>query len=444
MTSLSSPSSGHDHAPTAPVTAMTSTIRLGAILGVALLAAIVVWMTTTMISGAVIAQGQAVVRGKPKVVQSLDGGIVAEILVENGDTVRAGDVLMRLDPTLLEINLDMYRSRLAEIIARQSRLEAEYVDADTIAFTPPPPQLQPAAMEQHVTGQREIFEARSEVLAGRKEQLRERILQFRNQITGVEGRIKATEDQLEFVATELTRVRELNRQGLARESQMLELQGNEAQLLGQLSEAQAELARIENSIRDTELEILQADRQFREEVVTELREVTAQREELTLQIVTIEKQLERIEVLAPADGIVHEMQVSTVGGVVTPEATILEVVPILEGVDFEVRVEPRSIDQVFVGQRAKLVFPAFNLRTVPDVVGSVATVSPSSITDEATGQTYYRVGLTVPDEQLALLGDAEIIPGMPIEAFLQTGERSVYDYLTRPLSDQIRRAFRDE
>lgn len=429
----------------APVlkTSLAAPARLGALASVALLVAAVWWMTATMISGAIIAPGQAVVRGKPKVVQSLDGGVVAEILAKDGDVVAAGQTLLRLDPTLLQINLDVFRNRLAELVARQARLEAEYTGAGEIAFPVAPPHLAGIDSARHQAGQREIFAARAEVLAGRKEQLGERIAQFENQITGVEGRIAAIEDQLAFVGAELENMRALNERGLARESQLLDLQGSEAELFGRLSEAQAELARIRNSIRDTELEILQADRQFKEEVVTELRAVTAEREELVLEIVSVEKQLERIEILAPADGVVHEMQVATVGGVVPPEATILEIVPTGAGVDYELRVEPRAIDQVFVGQRARVVFPGFDMRTAPEIFGTVSAISPTSIENPATGQSYYRVGLTVPPEQLALLGDVEMIPGMPVEAFLQTGERSVLAYLVKPLNDQIARAFRE-
>ncbi|HEX9857365.1 MAG TPA: HlyD family type I secretion periplasmic adaptor subunit, partial [Paracoccaceae bacterium] len=399
---------------------------------------------TTMISGAIIASGQAVVRGKPKIVQSLDGGVVAEIFVKDGDVVKTGDTLLKLDPTLLLINLDIYRNRLAETFARESRLEAEYLGLQQIEQRAAPLQLSDVTLDRHHIGQQEIFQARADVMAGRKEQLEERILQFGNQIDGVEGLITSARDQLAYVERELASLRVLNQKGLARESQLLDLQRTQADLLGQMAERQSELARIRNSIRDTELEILQSERQFKEDVVTELRKTTTEREELVLQIVTVEKQLERIDVLAPADGIVHEMTVSTVGGVVAPEATIVQIVPLSEGVEFEVRVDPKSIDQIFVGQSAKVVFPAFDMRSKPEIFGSLANVPPSSVTDPATGQSYYRVGLSVPPEQLALLGNVELIPGMPVEAFLQTGERSVMSYLTKPLLNQLQRAFRDD
>ena len=424
-------------------TSFAATTRVGIFASLALLIIGFVWMQSTMIAGAVIASGQAVVRGKPKMVQSLDGGIVSEIFVEDGDVVRAGDVLLKLDPTLLKINLDIYRNRLAEVAARESRLEAEYTEEASITRQPVPVQLDGLLIERHYVGQQAVFQARREVLAGKKEQLDERILQLGNQIDGVNGQISAVRDQLEYVKRELDSLQALNKEGLARESQVLELQRTQSSLLGQMSQLQSELARIKNSIRDTELEILQSARTFKEEVVTELREATATREELILDITTVEKQLERVDILAPTDGIIHEMQVYTVGGVVPPEATIVQIIPQSDGVEFELRIDPKTIDQIFVGQKAKVSFPAFDMRTIPEIFGTLSEVPPSTVTDPTTGQSYYRVGLSVPPEGLALLGNVDLIPGMPIEAFLETGERSVLSYLTKPLMDQLSRAFRE-
>ena len=424
-------------------TSLAATARIGVMASLALLVIGFIWMQSTMIAGAVIASGQAVVSGKPKVVQSLDGGVVAEIFVEDGDVVRAGDVLIKLDATLLLINQDIYRNRLAEVTAREGRLQAEYLGEASITHLPIPPQLEGVGLEGHYTGQQAVFQARRDVLEGLKEQLDERILQFGNQTDGVEGQITSVREQVQYVEQELKSLQALNKEGLARESQVLELQRTQSGLLGQLSQLQSELARIKNSIRDTELEISQSDRTFKEEVVTELREATATRDELILEIITVEKQLERIDIMAPADGIIHEMQVSTVGGVVAPEATIVQIIPQAEGVEFELRIDPKAIDQIFIGQKAKVSFPAFDMRTIPEIFGTLSDVPPSSVTDPTTGQSYYRVGLSVPPEQLAQLGNVDLIPGMPIEAFLETGERSVLSYLTKPLMDQLSRAFRE-
>jgi HlyD family secretion protein len=424
-------------------TSLTTTTRVGVIASLALLVIAVVWMKSTMISGAVIASGQAVVSGKPKMLQSLDGGVVEEIFVKDGDVVDAGKVLLKLDPTLLLINRDIYRNRLAEVTARESRLEAEYLGELEITRRPPPLELDEKALDRHYVGQESVFLARQDVLRGKKEQLSERIQQFENQIKGVEGQITSTTDQLVFAEKQLETLVALSKDGLARESEVLNLQREKSGLLGQLSQQQSELARIRNSVRDTELEVLQADRQFKEEVVTELREAVTAREELILQIITVEKQLERVEIIAPTAGIVHELQVFTVGGVVPPEQVIVQIIPQGDEVEFELRVDPKSIDQIYVGQKAKVSFPAFDMRTVPEIFGTLAEVPPSSVTDQRTGQSYYRVRLTVPPKDLALLGDVELIPGMPIEAFLETGERSVLSYLTKPLMDQLTRAFRE-
>lgn len=418
--------------------------RVGILAGLVLLILCFGWAYTTPISGAVIASGSAVVRGNPKVVQSLDGGIVDEIWVSDGDMVAAGDVLLRLDPTLLRINLEMYRNRLAETRAEISRLQAEQLNSNALVFDYDTEFLEGLPLVMINAGQKEIFDARREVMKGRKEQLREKIAQFSNQISGVKGLIAAKQDQLTFIEQELTDVSALHAEGLAREGQVLELQRSRSQLLGEISGHQSEMARIYNSIRDTELEILQSDRQFKEQVVTDLRKAMMEGEELVLQIVTARKQLERIVISAPVDGIVHEMQVFNAGGVVPPGETILQIIPVSEGVDYEIKVDPNAIDQVTQGQRAKVVFTTFNARTAPEVFGTVSNISPSSVHDAATGQSFYRVTLAISPEELAKLKGHEILPGMPIEAFLQTGDRTVLNYLTRPLSDQLRRAFRDD
>ena len=425
-------------------TDMSRTGRIGILAGLVLMMSVIAWAYITPISGAVIASGSAVVRGKPKMIQSLDGGIIDDIRVSDGDLVRAGDLLLRLDPTLLRINLEMYRNRLAEARAKITRLRAEQLNSKMLVFDYDTEFLEGLPLEVINAGQKEIFKARIEVMKGRKEQLRAKIVQFYNQISGVEGLTQAKRDQLAFVEQELGDVSALHAEGLAREGQVLELQRSRSGLLGEISEHQSELARIRNSVRDTKLEILQSDRQFKEEVVTDLGEAVTQGEELLLQIVTARKQLERIDIVSPVDGIVHEMQVFNAGGVVPPGETILQIIPVSEGVDFEVRVAPDAIDQVAQGQRAKVVFSAFSTRTAPEIFGTVSGISPSSVTDPSTGQSFYRVTLAIPPEQLALLDGHEILPGMPIEAFLQTGERTALSYLTRPLTDQIRRAFRDD
>ncbi|MFK7945784.1 MAG: HlyD family type I secretion periplasmic adaptor subunit, partial [Paracoccaceae bacterium] len=367
-----------------------------------------------------------------------------EILTQDGELVRAGQALVRLDPTLLRANLDIYRNRLADAMSKRERLEAEQRGLDTLVFKDTSDLVGEAELQRRRAGQMELFESRSAVLKGRREQLTEKVAQYRNQITGVDGLISSKKDQLGFIDRELSSMKTLSDKGLARESQVLALQRSRADLLGQIAEHQSELARIANSIRDTELEMLQGDYQFRQEAVEQLSTVTTETEELVQQILSTEKQLDRVEIRAPVDGVVHELQVVTIGGVVSPGQTILQIVPSDQGIEFETRVDPISIDQVFVGQEAKVMMSALNQRTTPELQGSVKWMSPTSVMDEATGLTFFRVQVLISGEELARLGDVELVPGMPVDAFLQTAERSVMSYLTRPLNDHLSRAFLEE
>lgn len=402
------------------------------------------WVATTVIGGAVIANGQAIVHGKPQMVQSLDGGIVETINVRDGDRVTQGQVLLRLDPTLLTINHDSARGRLADALALKARLEAEQQGLESLRFDYPVFPFPLPDTGRYEEGQRKIFAARADVRNGRREKLTETLAQFGNQITGITAQMDAKRDQLGFLEQNLENIRALTAEGLARQSQLTDLQRARADLLGQIASLGSDIARIHNEMRDSELETLQAERSFQEQVVTDLRDVTAKAEELHLEIITRTAQLDRIDIRAPANGIVHEMQATTLGGVVAPGATILEVVPLGRGVDFDLHVDPRAIDQVQPGQKAQVVFAAFDQQSTPRLNGQVTTVSPDAVVDPKTGQRFFRIGLSVSPEELARLGELKLLPGMPVEAYLETGERTVLTYLLQPLTSQITRAFREE
>lgn len=417
---------------------------LGVIVTIAFVGGAGGWTWFTEINGAVIAQGSVEVSGRPKSVQHLDGGIIEEILVSNGDMVEAGEVLMRLDATLLAANLNIYYTRLAEATVRRDRLLAEQEGRPDITWTDLPIPQGIVDMNIIRSGEEEIFRSRLELQDGRREQLAEKILQFGNQTEGVRGLMQSKRDQLALMETEIASTQTLVDRGLSRESQLLGLLRGQADMLGQISEHTSELARIENSIRDTELEMLQIERQFREGVVTELRDASTQIQELSQQIFTTQKQLERVEIRAPDTGRIHELQFSTVAGVIAPGAVILQIIPRDDDLTFELQIDPASVDQVYPGQDATVRFPAFNQRTTPELSGNVLDISPTSVTDDATGITFYRVSVTIPPQELAKLTDLELVPGMPVQAFLQTGKRTVLNYLTKPLVEQLNQAFREE
>lgn len=431
-------------APNKLKTGLNTGTIVGVLGAITFCVAVTAWAYLTEISGAIIAPGSIEVVGKPKSVQQLDGGVVEDILVTDGELVENGQVLMRLDGTLLAANVRIYKSRLSEAMAMRNRLIAEQNNASEIVFEMDEPLLDGVSVNIHVAGQSEIFAARRELEQGREEQLAEKVRQFQNQTDGVEALISAKEQQHAYLEEELAAQRQLTKKGLARASQLLGLQRSQADILGQIAEHRSELARIQNSVRDTELELLQGKRQLKEEAVTQVREVTTQVEELRQQLVSTMKQLDRIDIRAPSNGRIHEMQITTIGGVVPPGATILQIIPSDEGLGFKMRVDPASVDQVYVGQEATLRFSAFNQRTTPELDGFVKDISPTSIVDEATGQTFFWVSVMATEEELARLGDVELVSGMPVEAFLKTTDRTVLSYLTKPFTDQLNQAFREE
>jgi len=236
----------------------------------------------------------------------------------------------------------------------------------------------------------------------------------------------------------------LTEKGLARSSQLFSLQRLQADLLGQIAEHRSEFARIQNSARDTELEMLQGVRQKKEEVVTQLRDATTSIQEVRQQIISTEKQLDRVAIRAPNTGRIHEMAFTTIGGVIPPGGTILMIIPQGEGFGLKPRIDPASIDQVHVGQPAKVRFPAFNQRTTPELFGTVRDISATTSMDEITGQSFYGVSIDVPEDELARLKDFTLVPGMPVEAYLNTVNRTVMSYLFKPLGEQLNQAFREE
>jgi len=401
------------------------------------------WASFSVIGGAVIASGQTVVQGKPKQVQSLDGGAIADIFVRDGDTIAQGDVLMRLDPTLLQINLDSARGRLASALALHARLKAEQRDADEIDFVYQDLPFDTPDTGEHEKIQIDIFNARAAVREGQQEQLAESLLQFGNQSAGIAGQISALEDQIALLERDIGNMGSLAKQGLARQSQMSELQRAKSQVIGELARLQAEQARVNNARRDASLQTLQATRNFHEEVVTQMREVSAEINALTLEIVTWYDRLSRIDITAPVAGVVHQMQVTTQGGVIPPGGNIAQIIPTGEQIDFDVRVDPLSIDQVYVGQSARLMVSSLDPQTTPQVKGRVAAVSPDVITDPRSGQPYYNVSLELDPEAKAQFAMLDIMPGMPMEAYLQTGDRSVLSYLVHPIASHLRRALRE-
>lgn len=418
--------------------------RIGILASLAMMVTFLLWAQFTPINGAVVTPGQAMVPGKPRVVQSLDGGMVAQILVATGDKVEAGQILLQLDPKLIQVKLDAAMNRLAAGLALRARLEAEQAGLKAPDFATPDLPFAAPEISRDAAGQMQIFSARAEIRAGRRAQLAEQESQIGNQIKGVEAQIAARSEQLALIEHQLANVQTLFDKGMVRESDLLDLQRNKAGLLGEIAGDQAERARLENSIRDAQIAADQADRAFLEQVATDLRTTVTQIEEVILEIVTLQDQLARVDIRAPVAGMVHELQVTTLGAVVPPGATIMQIVPQGTGIEFELKLPAKDLERVHVGQEAQLVLPTLDPRSTPRLAARVATVSPAAVTDPQTMAPFYRVTLAVEPSELARLGGIEILPGMPVDAYLQTGERSAMSYLLAPMTHQLMQAFREE
>lgn len=414
---------------------------------VALLAGFSLWAQLTPIESAVAAGGQVIVRGKPKLVQSLDGGVVQRILVQDGDRVEAGQLVMRLDPSLQQVNLDIARSRLAEALARSARLQAE--DAGLPAPVPDLPALPfaPPDTAAQVAGQARVFETRRAQNLGRAAGLAETLSQLDRLIEGLDAVLAARREQLRYLDRELEAAQSLQARGLMRESQVLALQRSRAEMVGAIAETGAERARQDNAKRNARLEVEQADFAFREEVATDLRSVRGEIDELVLQIATLTGEIARADIRAPAAGVVHEMTVTTAGGVVPADGTVMQVIPLAEGVAFELMLDPHEVDRVFAGQKAQVLFTAFDQRATPRLAGHVTGISPTTVTLPASAgaeRSFYRVALALDEGEIARLpAGTRILPGMPVEAFLETGAHSVMSYLLQPLRSQIVHGFRE-
>jgi HlyD family secretion protein len=403
------------------------------------------WGATAMISGAVVASGALVVDSNVKKVQHLTGGIVGELRVRDGDHVRAGDIVVRLDETVTRANLAIITKGLDELMARKARLESERDGSDTLVF---PAQLLAGAGDPDraaaMDSERKLFNLRKTARNGQKAQLQERIAQLQEEIVGLTAQQNSKAKEIALIERELAGVRELWKQNLVQLTRLTALEREAARLDGERGQLIAAAAQAKGKIAETSLQVLQIDQDIASDVAKELREVDGKIGEFIERKVAAEDQLKRIDIRAPQDGTVFQLTVHTVGGVITAGDPIMLIVPEADNLSVEVRVNPQDIDRLQLNQKAILRFTAFNVRTTPEIEGTVTRISADTSTDQRTGQSYYTVRIAMAADQLERLGDVKLLPGMPVEAFVQTGERTMFSYLMKPLHDQFVRAFREK
>ena len=403
------------------------------------------WARTTELAGAVIANGVVVVDSNVKKVQHPTGGLIGELRVGDDQLVQAGEVLVRLDDTQTKANLGVFTTNLDELYARQARQEAEKEGADVITFSDDllAREATDPAVAHILEGERKLFNFRSEARAGQKAQLRERASQLREEIDGVVEQIAAKTKEIGLIEEELKGVLELWQKQLVPYSRVTSLQRDEARLEGERGELIASKASTSGKIAEVELQIIQVDQDLRSKVAEELSDVRAKIAELSERKIGAEDQLKHVDIRAPQTGRVHELTVHTVGGVITAGETIMLIVPENDTLSIQARVSPNDVDQVRPDQPVVLRFSTFNQRTTPQLNGTINWISPDLTQDQHTNTSYYTVRIRVSDAEIARLRGLKIIPGMPVEAFIQTGSRTVLSYLVKPLTDQIMRSFRD-
>ncbi|KAF0677306.1 HlyD family type I secretion periplasmic adaptor subunit [Profundibacterium mesophilum] len=404
------------------------------------------WSTFTQISGAIVAPGQIEVERNRQVVQHPDGGVVDEILVSEGDEVTAGEVLIRLDSTLLRARFETAESQLYEFMARRARLEAELDGATEITF---PAELREAAdarpeLRELLEGQERLFAARAESQRKSEEQLAGRSTQIERQIEGIEAQQAALTSQIELIGEELSSQQSLLDRGLAQASRVLSLQREDARLRGSVGDLTAKAAEAAERIAEIEIELLQLDNRRREEAITQIRDLQFREVEFRETRDTLKEQLDRLEITAPVSGIVYGLTVFAERSVIRPADTVLYLIPQDRPLLIAAQVLPIHVDQVHVGQEVILRFPAFDARTTPELTGTVRQLSADAFTDDTTRSTFYRAEIDLLPGQIERLGATRVlIPGMPVEAFLRTADRTPIAYLVKPLTDYFTKAFRE-
>lgn len=400
---------------------------------------------TTELSGAVIAPGRVVVDSSVKKVQHPSGGVVGQINVREGTPVKQGDVVMRLDETVTRANLGVVSKGLDELRARIARLEAERDGSPAIAF---PAELMERegdpVIHRMMAGERSLFDFRRSAREGQKSQLRERIAQLGEEIAGLEQQRVAKNREIDIMKTELKSVRHLWEQKLVSLERMTALERDAVRLDGEFGQLTAAIAQSKGRSSETELQIIYVDQQMRSEVAGELREAQGKVSELEERRVAAEDQLKRIDIRSPQDGVVHELSVHTVGGVISPGESLMLVVPVSDELTIEVHVAPQDIDQLRSGQEAAVRLSAFNMTTTPEMNGMLRNVAPDLTVDQRTGTSHYTAYVTLPKEEVARLKGLTLTPGMPAEVFFKTTDRTILSYLVKPMSDQVERAFRED
>ncbi|NOJ42555.1 HlyD family type I secretion periplasmic adaptor subunit [Bradyrhizobium australiense] len=400
------------------------------------------WMALVPLSGAVVVPGNLVVQSNVKTIQHPTGGVVAQIPVHNGMRVNAGDLLLRLDSTQAQASLQVVSKQLDEVRAKIARLAAERdglprpaIPAEMSA------RLDDPSVKTLLASEASLFRARVTARESQKELLQSKVSQLGDEIVGLDAQVASKAKQLELITGELTGVQDLFDKRLVPLARLTTLQRESARIEGERGQLLSTIAETKTKVDEAKLQMVRLDQDVRTEVVKELGEAQGKEAELSERSIAARDVLERIEMRAPTSGVIHQLTVHTIGGVIRGGDTVMEVVPDSDDLQIEARLQPNDIDQVRKGQQAFVRFSAFNQRVTPQLIGQVSYVSPDTTRDQQTGTSYFTVRIMLPEEERRRLAGLQLSSGMPAEVFMQTGSRTMLSYLFKPILDQFQRAF---
>jgi HlyD family secretion protein len=444
--SVTTASSENRWTATTPVALLRGPVLVGYLVVLLFFAGLGIWAATANIASATVANGVVSPEGSRKTIQHLEGGIITEILVDEGDSVQAGDPLVVLQEIQARAGFEELQHKKYLFAAKLARLLAEQAGKPEVDF---PAWLLEAEKDNSeinevLEAQRDLFAARTEVHRGRKAIGGKRIDELQEEIIGLKHLVKTKRQQLASFDEELASMKKLVDSKMIPRPQYLELQRLRSETEGEMAESQADIARAKQNIGETELQIVNEDARRLDEILGELADTRAELSAVKERLGAKRDILERTVIVAPVAGTIHNKQFHTTGGVIKPGQSILDIVPQEVELLIDVHVRPVDIDVVETGQQARVHFLAFSARNLPETKGIVRSVSADSLLDEITGENYYRALVEVPKEELDKLGKAlHINPGMPAEVLIMTGERTMLQYLIQPLMDSLRRSFRE-
>lgn len=419
-------------------------IMVSAGLVIFLLGGMTLWTGVTNIAGAVVAAGTVVVESNVKQVQHQDGGIVKNIYVEDGDLVEADDLLFVLDDTLLRSEWEFVTKQLNELYAQHGRLLAEQQEKEKIDFSRYVWVNEDDVLTQQVKkNQQGLFTARRNSLAGQKNQLREQIAQLQQKNSGVQSQIEAKEREIELVSEQLSSIRSLLKSDFATKSDVMDREREFAQLQGDYGSLIASIAQDKEAISEKQMQILQLEDDYRAEILHSLQDTRVSIAELEKQKIILDEQLERLFIKAPHSGYIHNLVIHTIGGIVSPAEAIMAIVPQKDVLVIEAKIRPVDIEQLLPDQHARVRFPSFDQKETPELQSILKVISADLLFDQTTGESYYLARFAIPEVELSKLNGKHLIPGMPVEVFAKTEDRSVLSYLVKPINDQIAYALRE-